>query len=280
MTVRPEDGTVARPVSRTLPYRVQLARERPLMLGWAIGLFAFFLVIGVSYATVKDHEAGIAQLWDELPQSMRDAFGDVADITSPGGYFEVRGTSLLPLVLGGALAAQATRRLSGAEQARELDLVLSLPLRRTTYLWSHWAVGVTHALTWVAAAGMGGIGGMVLAGMDVGLVPRLAYMVVEVLPFALAVHAGALLAGAGLHRRPPGTAILASALATMFLLQVVAGLDGSVDWLHWFSPYALWARGDAFAFDSNPWYFVYTAALVALCLPLAHRVWRDKDLTG
>lgn len=266
--------------ARTLQYRIQLARERGLLLGWSIGLLLFFFVIGISYATVKDHEQGLANLWEELPQSFRDAFGDVQDITSPGGYYRARATSLLPMVLSGALVAQATRRLSGAEQARELDLVLSLPMERATYLWSHWAVGATHGLAWTLAAGIGGLAGMALAGVDPAVLPRLAFMMVELLPFVLAAHAGAILAGAALHRRPPGVAILASALGAAFLLQIVAGLSPSVDWLGWFSPYALWSRGDAYEYRSNPWYLLVCAGIIAVCLPLATRVWRRKDLTG
>lgn len=269
-----------RRVPRTLPYRIQLTRERGPLLGWSIGLLLFFFIIGISYATVKDHQKGLAQLWEELPQSFRDAFGDVQDITTPGGYFKARATSLLPLVLGGALVGQATRRLSGAEQERELDLILSLPLGRSMYLWSHWSVGATHALAWVVAAGVGGLSGMAIAGVDPTVLPRLAFMMVEILPLVLAVHAGALLAGAALHRRPPGVAILASALGAAFLLQIVAGLDPSVEWLGWFSPYALWSSGDAYEYRSNPWYLLVCAVIVAVCLPLAARVWGRKDLKG
>jgi putative exporter of polyketide antibiotics len=261
-------------------YRIQLARERSLLLGWSIGLLLYFFIIGASYATVKDHEAGIDELWRELPEPLRKAFGDAPSITTPGGYFEARGTSLLPLVLGGALVAQATRRLSGAEQEGELDLVLSLPLRRSTYFWTHWGVGATHAAVWLLASAAGAVAGMAAAGVPLQDLPRIAFMVLEVLPFALAVQAGALWAGAGLHRRPPGVAILSAALATAFLLQIVGSLAASVEWLRWFSPYALWVQGEPYRYDSNPWYLVACALLIAGCLPLAARVWLRKDFRG
>lgn len=261
-------------------YRVLLARERALLLGWAAGLFAFFLAVGLSYAAVRDHPRGVERVWDELPPSVRDAFGSVEDVTSPGGYYKARAASLLPLVLGGALAAQATRRLSGAEQAGELDHVLSLPVRRSQYLLAHWAVGATHAVAWLAAAGVAGIGGMALAGLEAAEVPRLAAMAVEVLPFALAAQAGALWAGAALHRRAPGAAILASALAAAYLIQVVSGLDGSLEWLSWLSPYARWARGEVSPYRPDLGYLLWCAGLVALCVPMAFRAWRRKDLTG
>jgi hypothetical protein len=261
-------------------YRIQLARERWLLLGWSIGLLLYFFIIGISYATVKDHEAGIDQLWQELPEPLREAFGDAPSITTPGGYFEARGTSLLPLVLGGALIAQATRRLSGAEQLGELDLVLSLPLRRSTYFWTHWAVGATHAVTWILASAAGAVAGMAAAGTSAGDLARIAFMVVEVLPFVLAVQAGALWAGAGLHRRSPGVAILSAALATAFLVQIVASLDASVEWLRWFSPYALWVQGEPFEYRPSLWYLLACTALVALSLPMAARVWLRKDLKG
>jgi putative exporter of polyketide antibiotics len=261
-------------------YRIQLVRERWLLLGWALGLMVYFFIIGISYATVKDHEAGLDALWQELPEAFRKAFGDSPSITTPGGYFEARGTSLLPLVLGGALVAQATRRLSGAEQAGELDLVLSLPIRRSTYFWSHWGVGVTHAVAWLAASAIGAVAGMAIAGTSPGDLARIAFMVAETLPFVLAVHAGAVFAGAALHRRPPGTAILAGSLAASFLVQIVGSLDESMEWLLWFSPYAMWVRGDPFQYQPDIWYLIVSVLLVAGFLPFAARIWGRKDLKG
>ena len=261
-------------------WTIQLTRERHVLVAWALGLLLYFLIIGWSYATVKDHAAGIDLLWNELPESLRKAIGDAPSITTPGGYFESRATSLLPLVLGGAVAAQATRRLAGAEQAGELDHVLSLPVRRSTYFWAHWAAGATHLLGWLAAAAVGAMAGMAAAGMGTGVLLRIGYMVAEVLPFCLAVQAGALLAGACFHRRPPASAILASTLAALFLLQILSSLSPTFAWLRWFSPYALWMLGEPYSYDTSGWYLLSTGLVVAVCLPLAVRIWLRKDLKG
>lgn len=259
-------------------YGTQLARERGLLLAWSAGLLVYFFIIGVSYAAVKDHERGLDALWAELPKPLRDAFGDAPSVTTPGGYFEARGTSLLPLVLGGALVAQATRRLSGAEQAGELDLVLSLPVRRSTYFWAHAAVGATHAVAWLAASAVGAMAGMAAAGVDGADLPRIGFMLADVLPFVLAVQASSLWAGAALHRRTPGIAILTSALAAMFLMHIVGSLDESLQWLRWLSPYSLWVQGDPFAYDSDAGYLVVCAAYVVVGLIAAAVKWERKDL--
>lgn len=261
-------------------YRIQLARERWLLIGWCLGLLAYFFVIGISYAAVRDHEKGVNALWEELPAPLREAFGDAQSITTPGGYFEARGTSLLPIVLGGALVAQATRRLSGAEQTGELDLVLSLPIRRSTYFWSHVAVGATHAVAWLAAVAVGAVAGMAAVGVAAEDLPRIAFMVLDVLPFVLAVQAGALWAGAALHRRSPGITILTAILATSFLLQIVGSLDDSVAWVRWLSPYALWVQGDPFEFRPDPMYLVVSVSVIAVGLTVAARYWIHKDLKG
>lgn len=260
-------------------YGIQLARERWLLLGWAVGLLVYFFIIGVSYATVKDHP-GLDRVWEELPPEFRETLGGAPSITTPGGYMESQGTSLLPLILGGVLIAQATRRLAGAEQQGELDLVLSLPVRRSTYFWSHWGVGATHAVAWIAASALGTVLGMAAAGVRGETLLRIAYMVVEVLPFALGVQAAALLAGVGLHRRSPALAIMTGALAAAFLLQVVGSLDASVAWLRWFSPYALWVKGEPFAYRTDIGYLLSVVLLLGVCLPLAHRQWLRKDLKG
>lgn len=260
-------------------YGIQLARERWLLVGWAVGLLVYFFVIGVSYATVKDHP-GLDRIWEELPTELREAFGGAPSITTPGGYLESQGTSLLPLILGGVLIAQATRRLAGAEQQGELDLILSLPVRRSTYFWAHWGVGATHAVAWTLAAALGTVLGMAAAGVRGETLLRIAYMVVEVLPFALAVQAGALLAGVGLHRRSPALGILTAVLAVSFLLQIVGSLDASVAWLRWLSPYALWVKGEPFEYDTDLGYLLAVVLIVGVCLPLAHRQWLRKDLKG
>lgn len=257
---------------------VQLLRERWLLIGWSLGLLLYFLVVGWSYSTVIEHAQGIERVWEQLPEEFRKAIGDAPSITSPGGYFESRGTSLLPLVLGGAIAAQATRRLAGAEQAGELDHVLSLPIRRSTYFWAHWGVGVTHLIAWLAAATVGAVIGMAASGMGAGVLGRIAFMVAETLPFALAVHAGALLVGVAFHRRAPGTAILASLLGAAFLLHIVSSLADDLAWLRWFSPYALWLRGDPYEYRSSGAYLAVSALLVAVCLPVAARIWDRKDI--
>lgn len=279
MTADAREAHEGRPAGRLALYRIQVAREKTLMLGWAAGLLVYFFIIGVSYATVKDHP-GLDDVWAELPEELREAFGGAPSITTPGGYLESQGTSLLPLILGGVLLSQATRRLSGAEQQGELDLVLSLPVRRGTYFWAHWGVGVTHAVAWTLGALVGTVAGMAAAGVRGETLLRIAYMVVEVLPFALAVHAGAMLAGAALHRRPPGLAILSAALALAFLLQIVGSLDDSVSWLRWFSPYALWMKGEPFEYRTDPWYMASVVLIVGACLPLALRAWLRKDLKG
>lgn len=260
-------------------YGVLLGRQRTLLAGWAVGLFLYFAVIGVSYAAIKD-QPSYDELWENLPQSVRDAFGGTRSITSPGGYLESQGTSLLPILLGAALLAQATRRLSGAEQAGELDLVLSLPVRRSTYFWAHAAAGATLALAWTLATALGTVLGMAAAGVQGDALPRIAYMVVEVLPFAFAVQAGGLLAGAGLHRRSPGIAIVSAALALAFLLQIVGSLGPDLEWLRWFSPYALWLQGEPYEYRTSGWYLLACGAIVAVCLPVAAAVWKRKDLKG
>lgn len=261
-------------------YGVLLARERWLLVGWALGLLVYFFVIGVSYATVMDHEKGLDALWQELPEAFRKTFGDTPTITTPGGYFEARGTSLLPLVLGGALAMQATRRLSGAEQSGELDLVLSLPVRRSTYFWSHWAVGVTHLAVWILAVIVGAVVGMAMAGTPGDALPRIAFMVVDLVPLVLAIHASALWAGAALHRRSPGVAILTSALAAAFLLQLVGSLDDSVGWVRLLSPYGLWMLGEPFEYRVAAGYLIVCAAFVVVGLTAASSKWKRKDLKG
>jgi ABC-2 type transport system permease protein len=261
-------------------YGVLLARERWLMLGWAIGLLLYFFVIGVSYATVKDHEKGLDALWQELPEAFRKAFGDTPTITTPGGYFEARGTSLLPLVLGGALIMQATRRLSGAEQSGELDLVLSLPVRRSTYFWSHWAAGLTHLGVWILAVMAGAVSGMALAGTPADDLPRIAFMVLDLVPLVLAIHASALWAGAALHRRSPGVAIMTAALAAAFLMQVVGSLDDAVGWVRLLSPYGLWMQGEPFDYRMAAGYVVVCAAFVVVGLAAASTKWNGKDLKG
>jgi hypothetical protein len=122
--------------------------------------------------------------------------------------------------------------------------------------------------------------GMAAAGVDGADLPRIAFMLVDILPFVLAVQAGALWAGAALHRRTPGIAILTSALAAGFLMHVVGSLDESLQWLRWLSPYSLWVQGNPFEYDSDAGYLVVSFAYIAVGLFVASFTWNRKDFKG
>jgi hypothetical protein len=105
-------------------------------------------------------------------------------------------------------------------------------------------------------------------------------MVLDAVPLVLAIHASALWAGAALHRRSPGVAILTSAVATAFLLQVVGSLSDDTSWLRLLSPYGLWTSGDPYGYATDGGYLVVSAAFVAVGLFVAAFTWNRKDLKG
>ncbi|MBP2368035.1 polyketide antibiotic transporter [Pseudonocardia parietis] len=209
------------------PHGFALRRTLRPLTGWAIGVGAFYLLLGLLAVSLTDFLqrnplfAGLAT---------RAGFGDLA--TPPG--FAGTLFALLPVPVG-AFAAVRIAALAHDETTRRLGLLLAAPLSRVRLLTGTAAVtaGAAVALTLVAAVAMWA--GAAATGADLGLGDAVAGAA-NTLPISL-LGLGFAVLGLGLSPR----AVIALGIlpgAGGFLLNVLADSIDAPRWVAQVSPFA------------------------------------------
>lgn len=117
--------------------RKSLRDQRRAFVAWAVGLAGMSLMYAAFYPSVRDSSEALQGYVQNLPDALRDVFG--GDFTSPAGYlrsetFSVLGPILF-LVFGIGAGARA---IAGEEEEGTLDLLLSVPVRRSQVLLDKW----------------------------------------------------------------------------------------------------------------------------------------------
>ncbi|WP_250548975.1 ABC transporter permease [Pseudonocardia sp. H11422] len=198
---------------------------RPLA-GWAVGLGAYFLLIGLLTVSITDFLTANARFTELAATAGFGALG-----TAEGYTAVMLGLLAVPagLFTAGRIAATAE-----AEAQRRLTLLFGLPVSRRRWAGVEGGVTAVSALVLVVICGAALWTGAALVGAPLGLGAALAGAL-NVLPVALLSLGAAVLALGW----APGAVLAIGALpaAGGFLWQVVAQSAGWPDWVLWISPY-------------------------------------------
>ena len=223
------------PVRHGHPPRTRLLRSlagfavrralRPVA-GWAVGLGAYFLLIGLLARSLTRF------LSDNPRYAELAAQAGFADLGTVEGY--VASLFTLVAVPVGLFAASRLAADEADELARRFTLLFAAPVARTR--WARVEVGVVGAgcLVLAVAAGLAAWAGTSAVGAGLGLWPALAGVLNSV-PVALLSLGAALLALGWL----PQAVMPVGALPTVggFLLQTLAESFGWPHWVLWLSPF-------------------------------------------
>jgi ABC-2 type transport system permease protein len=130
--------------------RRSLLDRRRSLLWWSVGVGAYVALMAAVFPSIRD--AGLAEMVDRYPPEMMALFGiSDLDFASGAGFLSaelfgfVVPLFVLILVIGTAAAVTA-----GAEDAGTLDLVLTHPVPRRSYLLQQAALVAVEAL-WLGA---------------------------------------------------------------------------------------------------------------------------------
>lgn len=145
-------------MKRALAGRVLWERSKGLV-GWALGMTAVVAIQLSVYPTIRDSQEGWSDLTEQFPEAFREILR-LSDYTSPAGYLATElFTFVLPLVFIGVGAAWGARSAAEEEEAGTADLLLSLPVSRTSVLLTRvvttWSVLVSMAVLLVVALVVG-----------------------------------------------------------------------------------------------------------------------------
>ena len=162
----------------------------------------------------------------ELPEAYSAFIGDVSDLASPRGFFQIEFFSFwLPMLLAIYAIIASTAQLAGDEQQGTLELMLAQPVsRRRLFLERATALAIVAVLITVLAA----LGFLVSAPFidlkgDV-TVWELAVAPFGMLAFVFALIALGLLAGTLTSTRGQAAGLLTAATVAFYLMDVLPDL--------------------------------------------------------
>ena len=112
-----------------------LRRMRNAIIGWAIGLFLFSVMMAALYTDFVDMGADMLELLDSYPPEMLAFFPRFDEITSPLGYLDTYYYSLMPIIIGVFAVTAGAGLLVRQEEAGILDILLSYPVSRAAMFW-------------------------------------------------------------------------------------------------------------------------------------------------
>lgn len=256
--------------------RRSLLDRRRSLLWWSLGVATYVVVISAVFPSIRD--AGLAEMVDKYPPEMMALFGITnLDFASGAGYLSaelfgfVVPLFLLILTIGTGAATTA-----GAEEAGTLDLVLTHPVPRRSFLLQQAALVAIEAVA---------LGAVVVVALlvcappfDLGLdVVNLSGAVAGCVALAVLVGWLAIALGSGTGSRAVAlggaSALAALAYLASTLPELVAGLRP----LRYASPFWYATSGSPLTAGYTWWHLLVLlgAALVVLAVAVVRFDRRD-----
>jgi ABC-2 type transport system permease protein len=253
-------------MTRLLVARRTLRDRRTSLIWWAIGLAVYLGMIMAVWPVIDGNE-DFASLAESYPEGLQAMFGGTdafADFTSPAGFLNTYAFSLfVPFILVGLAVSMGAALLAGEEESGLLDLLLGYPISRTSIVTQKsTAIAVSVVVLGLVTVAL--IAGLsLLVDLDIGIADLVAATTGSVL-FALVLGLVAMLAGASRGGRGFALGMGWAVALGGYLLNVVSGIDESLDWLKWLSPLSYATMTDPISNGFPAQYLALTAAVLVV----------------
>jgi ABC-2 type transport system permease protein len=218
-------------------FRLELRRNRALLLGLGVSLGAYAAVMGLMYPILQSNDELMRSYMETFPKEFLAAFGMTGVLSDPGVFYTTYIASWLwPIMAAAAALLAGTRPVAVDLDRGFLDLPLATPVSRVRYLaaaiWGQ--VLLMAVLALVASMGLWAAGVLVGAAFD-----PVGFAVAGVLSFAFgcAVAGASTLVAVLTLSRAMTSAIVGGAMFAMYAVFVVTQVSG--DWA-WIAPLSAW----------------------------------------
>lgn len=240
-----------------------IADRRVSLAWWSVGVVIYCGFI-VAVWPVIDGNEDFQDVYAEMPDALMAMFGadGFIDFTSPPGFLNTYLYSMiLPFIFVGLAVSLGAALIGGQEEDHLLDLVLAYPVSRRRLVVESVAallVGVLilGLVTWVVLAVA-----REPVDLDVGLA-GLASATIGSMLFAAMCGLAALFAGAVTGSKGLGAGAGWGVALASYLVNILANLDDSLDWLEPLSP-LYWATADSPVTGTVPAWFLALVAVAA-----------------
>jgi ABC-2 type transport system permease protein len=236
-----------------------LARLRGQVIGWGLALFLMGVLTVWRYTIVQENQELIRQLLEGSVGTVISMFGDIARLTTPGGFLSLALFSFLPLVLGVFAILVGSGLVVADEESGTLDLVLAHPVSRTALYLGRLLAFVVVTLAILALSWLGFLAATAWSRLNVGWW-ALARPYVSLAAVLLFFGGLALLLSLMLPARRTAAMTAGLVLLASYFLTTLARLDKGLEPVARFSPMSYYQSGDAIDGLNGRWLLGLLAA--------------------
>jgi ABC-type transport system involved in multi-copper enzyme maturation permease subunit len=132
-------------------FRKSLRDSRWGLLWLSLALAGYAVLVMSLFPSIVEQAEDVNKLIEQYPPEIMAFIGYSADastidLAEPGGYLQSQFIIWLVLIVGALVIAQAFNSVTNAERDGTLDVMLSLPMRRRTYLVGRYLYTLTYIL--------------------------------------------------------------------------------------------------------------------------------------
>ncbi len=269
-------------------YRNVLTLARVGVLSWSVVLVLWALLVVWIYPSLGDTGVNFEDYLDAMPEQLRASMGIAGEAESALmfdagaftylGFLNVEYISWLPLLLGIYAVVYCGGLISKEVERGTLDMVLSQPVERTTFLLSKLAGFLTLTLAATAASTAAVLLGALTIGEDANLSNVVAVHAVSFLLVAAIAGYSTLASCVSLD---PGRSLAVAGVLTAltYFANVLGSAIGAVGWVKYVSLFYYYDSLQVIAQGEVNWtgIGVYVAVFAATTAA-AVLVFRRKDL--
>jgi ABC-2 type transport system permease protein len=240
-----------------------LADRSRAVVWWTFGVLIYCAFILAVWPVIDGNE-DFDELYDELPDAMTAMLGGgFDDFTSPVGFLSTYlFAMILPFIFAALAIGLGGSLIAGEEEDGVLDLVLSYPISRRRLVVEKATALIAMVAVLAVATLLLLIVGREPVSLDIGAA-GLAMATLGSALFAIAHGSIALAVGAVTGRKGTATAVGWGTALAGYLVNVVANVDDSLDWLEPVSP-LYWATSGAPLTGAFPATYLALIAMAAV----------------
>jgi len=250
-------------------FRHELAHFRGRILAWGVPLAILAAYLTMFYNAYMDSQAAFRKLLQSYPRAMLAFLGDVSNMFAPDGYLTMAFYAYAPIVLGIFVVLAGSSLLVRDEENGVLDLLLSLPVSRTTLFWSRLIAFLTATLLILFVVWIGFLVNLANSGLNVSAW-AISLPLLSLLAILLFFGTLALLLSTVMPSRRWAAIITGGFLMADYFVTSLADMDTRLQTIARFSPLHYYQGG--FAIDGLK--IAWFAGLLACSLLFSLLAWR------
>ena len=256
-----------------------LRSHRRGIFGWTLGILALVIIQLAVYPTIRSSATDWSSLTDQFPDAFKKMFR-MEDYASERGYLSTELLSFtLPFIVIGLGCTWGALLVTVEEELATADIMLSLPISRTTYITSRFIAAATVMVFALTVFTVALLIGTRWLGMSIP-VHQYVSAAFSLLCIGLLMMTLAAALGAWIGKR---SGALGISMATAIALFVLYSLGPLVDFLDKLIPYnpMQWTIGSAPLFDGTSLgYTVAIVAVIAPCVAATYVLFDRRDIAG